>query len=83
MTKAYLEDLGRMPDPGELKLWSRRLVSGVGPKAVALRIWDSREHRELVKSGKVARIGLSARTATLRSRSGGPSGATCPRRRDP
>jgi len=70
VTEVYLKDLGRLPDERELKLWSKRLESGVDREAVALRIWDSKEHRELVKSGLVARIRFrrSYRDATIAER---------------
>ena len=58
VTELYLKDLGRLPDPSELKLWSRRLANGVNPRVVARYIWGSPEHRMLVKSGLLARIGF-------------------------
>ncbi len=58
VTELFRKDLGRMPDPGELQLWSGRLAAGVRPQAVARRIWGGNEHRKLVKSGQVARIGF-------------------------
>jgi hypothetical protein len=58
VTELYSKDLERLPDLEELKLWSRHLASGVDRETVARSIWDSREHRKLVRSDRVARIGF-------------------------
>jgi hypothetical protein len=58
VTAHYSKDLERLPDLEELRLWSRRLASRVDRETVARSIWDSREHRKLVRSDRVARIGF-------------------------
>jgi Domain of unknown function (DUF4214) len=45
----YLEDLGRPPESSGLRFWSGVLFAGVKPKTVAVAIWNSPEHRTLVK----------------------------------
>lgn len=59
----YRENLGRVPDLNTLKSLSRRLAAGADPSSVALAVWNSPEHRTLVKERLVAP--LSFRQAYL------------------
>ena len=56
VTALYRGDLRRLPDPGELKYWSRILAGGLKPKAVAFEIYSSPEHKALVRLKVVSRV---------------------------
>jgi hypothetical protein len=56
VTSLYRENLGRLPDPNSLKSLSRRLAAGASPRAVAMSVWGSAEHKTLVKRGVVPPI---------------------------
>ncbi|MEO6808476.1 MAG: PKD domain-containing protein [Isosphaeraceae bacterium] len=58
VTSAYLETLGRLPDPASLRFWSRFLARGAAPRIVARSIWRSPEHHDRLRSGQVAPIPL-------------------------
>jgi hypothetical protein len=58
---AFVEDLyplilGREPHQSELDYWSGVLARGVAPTIVARSIWNSQEHRSLVRTHKVPPI---------------------------
>jgi hypothetical protein len=52
----YLDMLGHAPTQAELDYWSRVLRSGVGYHQVARLIWNSQEHRKLVRLGEAPHI---------------------------
>jgi uncharacterized repeat protein (TIGR01451 family) len=52
----YLEILGRDPELSALRFWAGLLAGGVGPRVVALAIWDSPEHLTLLSEGKAPDI---------------------------
>jgi uncharacterized repeat protein (TIGR01451 family) len=49
VTILYAEILDRSPEPQSLEFWVGLLKAGVGPQRVARAIFDSPEHRELVR----------------------------------
>jgi len=59
----YEQILGRPPMQSELDYWSGILASGVGPHQVARLIWNSQEHRTLVRLGEAP--GISKERAYL------------------
>ncbi len=52
----YSNILGRDLTQAELDYWSRELYSGVRYHEVARRIWNSQEHRQLVRLGEAPHI---------------------------
>jgi len=52
----YEQILGRPPTQSELDYWSGVLASGVGPHQVARLLWNSPEHRTLVRLGEAPDI---------------------------
>lgn len=56
VTTLFLENLGRLPTPDDLKYWSGRLAAKVKPRDVARAIWTSPEHRNLLNQRLIAPI---------------------------
>jgi hypothetical protein len=49
VTTLYRDILGRAPEALGLRFWSGVLAAGVRPSVVAVAIWDSAEHRRLLR----------------------------------
>jgi Bacterial Ig-like domain (group 3)/SdrD B-like domain/Domain of unknown function (DUF4214) len=56
VTTLYRDVLGRVPKPSGLNFWVSRLLAGASPCRVALRIWNSVEHRSLIQRHLAPRI---------------------------
>jgi Domain of unknown function (DUF4214) len=54
----YPQILGRSPTQSELDYWSKSLARGISANAVADRIWNSQEHRALVRMNEAPGIPL-------------------------
>ena len=58
VTTLYREGLNRTPEHAGLVYWSKHLANGARPRSVASTIWNSREHRALVREHRDPRISL-------------------------
>ena len=56
VTTLYREILGHNPNPASLNFWVKRLLAGTSQNQVALAIWNSPEHRTLVKRHRAPQI---------------------------
>jgi hypothetical protein len=70
----YREQLGRDPERAGLLNWSRQFASGTTLAGMARAIWDSPEHKAILRSHPVPRIGLARSLADAVRAGSQPSG---------
>ena len=56
----YQEILGRDPSQSDLDFWTRALARGATTETIARTLWDSREHRSLVRHHDAPNISFGA-----------------------
>ena len=63
VTTIYREILGHNPNQASLNSWVKHLLAGTSQNQMALAIWNSPEHRTLVKRHRAPNIIFSAALA--------------------
>ena len=63
VTTLYRDILGRAPDSAGLSYWVNHLLAGTSQNQVALAIWNSPEHRTLVRRHRAPQISFGSALA--------------------